>query len=154
MNSKTLQWNAPEYRHEKRSVDWFWAVGIIAIALATTAVIYENILFAIFIVIGTFTLLMYAARAPRNVHFELTRKGIVINNTLYPYHTLESFWVHDYGDEGVLIIKSEKVLMPYLVIPLPDEIDNETVQEFLFDYLPEEEHPESLSEKVMEFLGF
>lgn len=154
MENKTLQWTALEYKHEKRSVDWFWAVGIIAIALSVTSVIYGNILFAIFIIIGTFTLLMYAARAPRNTRFELTRKGVIVNDILYPYHTLESFWVHDYDDEGVLIIKSEKILMPYIVIPLPDNIDNEMVQEFLFEYLEEEEHPESLSEKVMEYLGF
>jgi len=155
MKPETLQWNSLEYTHREKSIDWFWAVGIIALAVAVTAVIYHNILFAVFIIIGTFTLLMFAARKPRSVEFEINKRGLRIDRVLYPYSTLHSFWIHDHEEkQKKLIIQSEKVLMPYVSIPIPDDVNVDVLRDFLDDYLPEEEHPESLSEALMEYLGF
>lgn len=156
MNQETIKWSALEYEEKNRSIDWYWAVGIIALAIAIVAVIYQNYLFAILTVISAFTLLLYAARQPREVQFELSRRGVRVNSVLYPYATLKSFWIHHHdGDRrGKLIVQSEKTLMPYVTIPLPDTPDADTINDFLSLYLPEEEHPESLSEILMERLGF
>ncbi len=154
MKRDKIQWKMLEYQHRDRSVDWFWAVGIITVAITLIAIIYNNILFAIFIILGTFTLLLYAARAPRMVNFEISRRGIHINDTLYPFNTLESFWLHYHNDrDKKLIVKSEKKLMPYITLPVPDE-DVEDIHLFLMEYLPEEEHNESIAEAIMEYLGF
>lgn len=154
MQHEKIQWSALEYEHKDRTTDWFWAVGIIALALAIVSVIYDNILFAVLVVIGTFTLLMYAARAPRIVAFEINRRGVVIEDRLYPYQALKSFWLRENHRGKKLIIQSEKVLMPHITIPLADDIDINIIHLFLAEYLEEKEHPESLSELVMDSLGF
>jgi len=152
----TITWSALEYEERERSVDWYWAVGIIALVIAVVSIIYQNYLFAVLIVIATFTLLLYASRKPREVSVELGRRGIRIGGVFYPYATLKSFWIHHHREErrGRLIVQSEKLLMPYVTIPLPDEPNEDTIHDFLATYLLVEEHPESISEIVMERLGF
>ncbi|MEK9167709.1 MAG: hypothetical protein AAB769_00010 [Patescibacteria group bacterium] len=154
MQPDKIHWSALEYEHRDRSNDWFWVVGIIALALAVISIIYDNILFAILIVIGTFTLLMYAARAPHMVDFEINRRGVIIKDRLYPYNALKSFWLRDNHRGRKLVIQSEKMLMPNITIPLSDDMDINTIHLFLVEYLEEQEHHESLSELIMDYLGF
>lgn len=153
--NRSIVWQSPEYTYRENSVDWFWAVGIIATTTAIVSIVYGNILFAIFIIIGAFTLLMYAARRPRTVNFTLNERGIYINKILYPFNTLDSFWIHKYDKTAdKLIIKSKKMLMPYISIILPNDDSAEDIHRFIIKYLPEEEHRESMPEAIMEYLGF
>ena len=108
MDQEKIQWNATEYEHKKHSTDWFWAVGIIALSFAITAIIYKNILFAVFIVLSTFTLLLYAARKPQVLYFELNQKGVRIGDALYPYHTLKSFCLRE-NNNGVKTIQKPRL---------------------------------------------
>ena len=154
MEQEKIQWNAAEYEHKKHSTDWFWAVGIIALSLAVTAIIYKNILFAVFIVLSAFTLLLYSARKPQVLYFELNQKGVRIGDALYPYHTLKSFWLRENNNGVKLILESQKVLMPHMSIPLSPEVNVDAVRAFLLVHLPSEEQKESVSEALMDYLGF
>ena len=154
MDHEKISWSAPEYEYKKHNVDWFWAVGIIAVSLAVAAIIYKNILFAIFILVGSFTLLLYAGRKPQVIYFEINTKGVRIGDGLYPYHTLKSFWLRETGKSTKLVLESQKTIMPHVVLPLSPETDADAVREFLLTYLPEEEQKESVSEALMEYLGF
>ncbi len=148
-----LSWTALEYEHRERSGDWFWILGIVALGGAILALIFGNALFAVFIVIGAVTLGLYALRHPRSVAFEINAQGVVVDTVLYPYKTLESFGIHEHLHEPRLIIKSQKVVMPYLTLPLAD-VQPDAIRTALAGKLPEEDIPESLGEKVMEMLGF
>jgi len=151
--NKEIKWSAYEYHTNKKSSDWYWAVGIIGTAIAVTAFLYDNILFSVFVVIGAFTLMLYASKEPRRVVFEIDGRGIKIGNNLYPYSNLRSFNVLEKEHENKLIVQSEKLMMPYLHIPLED-LSPEEVRNFLIEHLPEDDHQESLAETVMEYLGF
>lgn len=156
MNQETINWSALEYEEKDRSVDWYWAVGIVALAVAIISIVYRNYLFAILTVVAAFTLLLYAARKPNIINFELGRRGIRVNKVLYPYTTLRSFWIHRHNNnrKGKLMVQSERMFMPYITIPLPDEPDADVIHDLISEYLPEEEHPENLSEIIMEKFGF
>ncbi len=154
MEPQKISWKAHEYEHRNKSIDWFWAVGVIAIASAIISAIYGNILFAVFILLGAFTLLMYAVRKPKEINFEINRRGVVIEDTLYPYSTIESFWIREKDDDKKLVFQSEKILMPHIIIPLSNDIDYEFLHEFLSEFLDEEEHHESFADIIMEYLGF
>ena len=67
MQQSQLEWRAFEHEHIHKSSDWFWALGIIAIAGAVTAIIFNNILFAIIILVGAFTLSVHAVKKPNLV---------------------------------------------------------------------------------------
>jgi len=154
MEHEKIKWEGYEYKEKDRSVDWYWAVGVIAITLAITAIVYNNVLFAVFIMLAAFTLLMYARRKPKKVHFEISKRGIVVNDILYPFSTLESFWIHDNSHKPSIIFQSQKLLMPHIIIPLSEDMDIESLHDFLLEFLDEEEHRESVSEMIMDYLGF
>jgi hypothetical protein len=153
--TKQIQWQAFEHEHIHKSSDWFWALGIIAIAGAVTAIIFNNILFAIVILVGAFTLSVHAVKKPNLVNFRISSRGIIIDNTLHPYSSLESFWVEDENVETLpkLLIKSKKLLAPHIVIPI-ENVSADDIRDYLLEYLAEEEDSESLAQKIVEFFGF
>jgi len=150
-----ISWQGYEYTHHEKSSDWFWALGIVALSSAVTAIIFKNILFALLILIGAFTVALFAAKKPHLIHFEVTRRGVSIDDVLYPFTTLESFWI-DEDEHGhlSLILKSQRVVMPYIIIPLSEAIEFEDIRNVLLEKLDEEELNEPISHKILEFFGF
>lgn len=155
MQQTQLEWTALEHEHIHKSSDWFWALGIIAIATAATSIIFNNILFALVILIGAFTIGINASKPPAQVRFRITSRGILINNILHPYSSLESFWVSDENqyEQPKLLVKSKKLLAPHIVIPIED-IHPDDIRDYIIEYLEEEEDSESLAQKIVEFFGF
>jgi len=149
-----LSWKALEYKQTDKTADWYWAVGIIAIASVVTSIIVGDGLFAIFIVIAVLTLLMFSIRKPLLVDVTIDRRGITVGSEKYPFATLEHFWVDiTKPDDEKIILKSKKMLMPIVVIPINDH-DHLAVRDLLLKFLPEQELREPASHKVMEKLGF
>lgn len=146
-----FQWQTLEYEHKERTPDWFWAVGIIGAAIAATAIILHNTLFGLLIVIATFALIIHTIRAPRVMECEIDNRGVRVAHTLYPYGTLASFWIE--RDEEKLLLRSQKLIMPLVVIPLRGT-NPDAVREYLLEFLEEEELHEPLSQRIMEQLGF
>lgn len=149
-----LEWQAPEYEFQKKSPEWFWAIGIIVVALVIVSALTDNFLFGVFSAIAGFTLIMYAVRHPRIINFAITERGILIDKKLYPYGNLKAFWV-DYNPPHTkkLLLESEKIFMPRISIPL-DEIDPNKLREILLKFLKEKKIEESLSETIMNYFGF
>ena len=155
MQQAQLEWKAFEHEHIHKTSDWFWALGIIAIAGAITSIIFSNILFAIVILIGAFVVGMHASKKPNMVHFRITNRGIIIDKVMHPYSSLESFWVEDDNEheQPKLLVKSKKLLATHIVIPI-EHIAPDDVRDYLLEYLDEEEDSEPLAQKIVEFFGF
>jgi len=150
---KEFSWHTHEYIHREKTQDWFWVLGIVAAAAAVTSVIFGNILFAILIVIGAFVLALFAARKPNVVEVEVNDKGILVEKTLYPYKSLKSFWIDEEHHDGArLILVSEKLIMPYIIVPVAhDEID--MLRTFLETKLKSEPFEESPFQVILDRLG-
>lgn len=153
MPHDVITWDAPEYHHFDKSADWYWSLGIIAVSIAVLCILFNSILFAIFILLAAFVGALYAGRTPELIHVELRPRGILVHDKVYPYVTLDSFWVDEEAHPDKIIIKSKKMLMPYIVIPI-SHIHPEDIRMFLKMHLPEVEHHESLAHKALEYLGF
>lgn len=156
--TKYITWQAYEHEHVERSPDWFWGLGIIAVAGAAVAAIFGNILFAILILLGAFTLALVAAKPPAFREFALTERGLRIDDTLYPFRNLQAFWIVDEdgpgGKPAQLRILSNHAFAPLLVIPLAEDTLIDDVHAFLERKLPEEPLEESFPQKLMEIFGF
>lgn len=148
-----FSWQAPEYNHRPKTADWYWAVGIIALSAAVTAIIFDNVLFAILIIIGAFALSLHAAKKPEIMDIEINDRGLRMSRYYFPFSNLESFWVEEEHGMPRIIFKSKRILMPHIVIPL-DGIDGNELRLFLKNHLPEEEQTEPLFELILEYLGF
>lgn len=153
VQGEALVWQTSEYAYREKGPDWYWAVGIIAVSLAVTSVLFGNLLFAAFIILSLFTLLLYSKHKPKIVEIKIDQRGVREGKLQYPYRELESFWVEDRYGEEKLILKSLRKVLPYAIIQI-EEVGAEAVRDILKKYLPEEEHHEPLSKKIMEYLGF
>jgi len=149
-----IEWEAYEYTHTEKDRDWYWALGLIAIAGAVAALLFNNVLFAVLIIAASFALALFASRKPDLVSFAITQRGVRIDDKLYPFQALESFSIDEESSHPPkLILESNKTFAPHLVIPL-EGVDIDEVHDFLLDFLLEGEHIDPLSHRLMEYLGF
>lgn len=148
-----LEWEDYPYEYKHKTQDWYWALGIIALSGALASILFGNILLGILIIIGGFTLGVHAAHRPTVIHFELTPEGIISDKILYPYESLESFWVEEDHNDTRILFKSKKMLMPYIIVPLGGVLP-ETARAYLARYIKEVEHHEPIFQKMLEYLGF
>lgn len=153
MEHDYIGWEAFEYEPRNHTTDWYWAVGIISVSLAIVALFFGNVIFAILILLSAFTLCLFAAQDPQTINLEINEKGVIIEKRLYPYDTLQSFWIDEIPFPKILL-KSKKMFMPYIVMPLHDDLDRDEVRELLLRRIKEVEHSESIFHKIMEYLGF
>ncbi len=149
-----IEWDAHEYEHKERSPDWFWAVGIISVSVAIAAIIFGNIIFGILVIIAAFALSLFAKRPPSSLHIVVDEKGVTRGSVRYPFQTLKSFWIDTEHPHKKIILRSEKMFMPLIIVPLGDEVDEEKLHESLSQFLSEEFHTLPFVEKILEYLGF
>jgi len=149
-----ISWQIEEYVHREKGPDWFWALGVIAIAGAAIAVIYHNILFAIFIIIASLILGYYAARTPEIIDIIVSDDGIQIRNYFYPYAKIKGFAVDESEFGSHLIIESDRAITPVISIPLPVTLNTEDLFRFLKTKIDPKPLKEHLSHRLMEHLGF
>ena len=148
----TLTWNATEHKHIERGGDWYWALGITVVSFALIAILFNDVLFAILILLAGLVLGMLASRPHPSVPISLEERGLMVDGTLYPYEEMFAFWVTQ-GDDPILFIDTPRFMTPDLMIPLHG-IDPESVRSFLTERVLETEMRESSFYKTMELFGF
>jgi len=149
----TIFWNAPEYIHTEKTNDWYWIVGIITVSLVLISIIFNNLIFAILILVSSGTLTLYATRRPNIIPIEITDTGISISTLYHPYAELESFWIETRDRYPRIILKSNKRLTLYIVV-LIENADPQEIHSLLSQHINEERHTEPLLEKLLIYLGF
>ena len=153
MNKDKIKWSALEYEYKKKSADWFWTFSIITLTVIVVSIMFDNFLFAAVIALSAFLVIIYSFRPPRTIVFEANRSGIVIEKILYPYASLESFWVEENDRRPKLLIKPKKKYMPHVIMPI-EGIESHEVRDFLDSYIPQIEDHEPVMQKIMEHFGF
>src|SRR5689334_14476421 len=92
-----ITWQAPTHIHTEKKPDWYWAVGIITLALAAVSFIFGEVITGIFVIVAAGALILHASHPARIVEYEINDRGLVVDNTLYPFLSLESFCIpHDH----------------------------------------------------------
>ena len=155
---REFNWKTKEHAHYEKSNDWFWLLGIITVAIAVLSVYFGNILFAVVVLLAAFTMILHVHTEHEDIDVSINKKGIRINKVIYPWSTLESFWI-DVDDEfdhieNQLLVKSQKKMVPLIIIPMTSDIDVEDLKDFMLIFIDEEEMKEPFSHRLMEFLGF
>ena len=151
---KKLTWSALEYEEKERGADWFWALGVIVVAGSVASFIYGNNFFGLLLIIGGILLGVFAIKKPDMVSYELNEKGLKIRNRLFPYENIKSFWVKRVGEKSALFIRSERLFMPIISMPIEQSLAEEIRSSMLENNVIEEEMKEHPSEKIMDYLGF
>lgn len=148
-----LSWTLLEYPEKEKNTDWFWALGIIIVAGATTAFIYHNYFFSVLLVIGGILIGFFAKKKPDMVDYELNMKGFQIKNRLFLYKEISTFYINK--EKGpTMMLKTNRFMFPVLSIPIEHNHIYEIRNILLNQNIPEEEIKETLPEKIMEYLDF
>ena len=96
---------------------------------------------------------LYGAKHAPELTIEIGERGIRVDNLLYPYLSLKSFWVTT-NAQPKLMIQSQKTFVPYIILPLAEDVDPLIVREVLLPFIEEQEHVEPLPHRLMDYLGF
>jgi hypothetical protein len=153
MTKTRLAWEAHAYEYKERSQDWYWAVAIVTGALAAVAVIFDNAILGILIVVAAFALALFANREPEIVEVSVGADGVTRGGLHYPYEALRSFWIDRGHTHPRFYLRSAKLYIPLIIVPL-GEADPEEIAEVLAQHLEEEHHAPPLVERLLEALGF
>ena len=135
ISSKTiLTWSAYEHEHIERESDWYWALGVAAVCIALTAIIFHDTLFGLLILLAATTIGMLAREAPPLTTFEISDRGIKVNHELHRFDDIIAFWIDEQSTPPLLLVDTTKPLAPNLIIPLHD-VHHEVLRDFLLAHL-------------------
>ena len=121
-------------------------VGIVAILIG-------NILLVVLALVGSVAVVVVALKHPDLNYYALTPRGVIEENTLYPWAELDVFWIQE-SDPAVLLIRSRKNTVPLLDLPLPETADTQIVHDYMFEYIDDEPLHLGTVQQIMNRLGF
>ncbi|MBU2472609.1 hypothetical protein KKE74_01085 [Patescibacteria group bacterium] len=149
-----IKWSASEFEYYNKEKSWFIIAGIFAGILFLWALFTKNILFALLVGLGYFSIIVHGLKKPKNIDLAITPKGVQIEKTVYPFDNLKSFWIfYDPDGSKEISLRSKKTIMPYIKIPLGSQNPAE-IRKILIKYLPERKHTESLIDNISKGLRF
>lgn len=156
MSNIIVEWEGREYDHNPKSADWYWALGIVAVASTIASILFGSFLLALLILIAAAAIAIHAAKQPPVHTFRLVEEGLIIGDDLHPFKDMTSFSVLE-DVEGelppLLSIRSENWHSPHLVIPLTD-IDVDMLYAYFLHHVDEDEHKPTFVDLVAAWLGF
>lgn len=147
-----LSWTVSTHEHKERSADWYWTLGLGALAGAGLSIFFGNMLLAVILLLGGGSLGFLVARGPREHDVTLNQKGLSLDGTLYPYKNITSFWVEE-GTEPKLLVSTSGMLHPQLVVPLLSAARAQSVRHYLRRFSAETEQHAHLGEHLAELFG-
>lgn len=149
-----ITWEAPEFIYYEKTTGWYITMGIIGIALVIYAIVTKNPVMAITFGLIFIVMFLYAEKRPAILKYSITPKGIKIQDRIYYFDHLESFWIfYDPPMTKFISIKSKKTLMPLIRIPLGNGNPIE-IRKVLIKYLKEEEQHESFIDVIARIIRF
>lgn len=139
------QWKIPETPQYARGRLWYIIMSSLALAFAAYALLTANFLFALIIVLFAVMIFMSHNRPPLLLKVAVTDKGVVVNNRLYQYGDLLSFWIiHEPPLVKNLYLGFQSRARPPLALHLdtlePGEV-RATLQKFLSEDTTQKEEP-------------
>jgi hypothetical protein len=152
-NSILLSWTAPEFIKHEKSAGWFWALGIIGVALVVVSLMMQNYLFILIVILAAFLIYIQAKKRPTNIRVTLTNKGIIINDKEYAYSDLRSFWIFEEPEIECLSLISKKLTQPQIQIPFGEQ-NPKKIREILIKFITEKEQEEPLIDAIARKIKF
>lgn len=146
-----VSWETPEYQRHDRPTWWYALYAAVAIGLVTVALVTDNFLFAVIIVIASFVVILHDARTPQPILVSLTSEGVIVGNRFYDYDEVKDFAIVYKPNQNLkrIYFQFKSVRKHRLSLALHDT-NPLFVRENLLKYIPE--NLERVDEPLSEFL--
>jgi hypothetical protein len=139
VEQEPVHWQAHEYIHHEKSPIWFFWFTLVIIGLMVAAIfLMQSITFAILIPVMAAALIVYSRRPPRVLNYTLSKKGLHINDNLYPFAQFKGFGVIRDGEEFSVMLIPIKRFQPGVTVYFPEEA-GEAIVDMLGTRLPMQE---------------
>ncbi len=151
-----LEWTSYSREPVERSEDWFWGLIILALFAGIILLIFGNLLLALIIGLGTFSLYRHERRpADNQVLVKIDKRGVQLNKELFTYEKISSFWVEEMKEDKppTLILHYQRMFVPNIHVPIIGP-DPEEIRQALLQFGEEEKHQETFTEHIFESFGF
>lgn len=148
-----IEWSAPEYTHKVHTMDWYWSIGLVALAGAVVAIWFHSYIFGIFILISGACLILFTMREPQIMTFSVKTEGLGLGKDTHTWKEVKGFHIKPSAPYSKLLILTSKKFLPVYTIPFPSEISSQ-LRETLEKVTPNIELQESNSMIFMEKIGF
>lgn len=153
MEKPIFIWESPDRIVYRKSVSWY--MGVIFVALSLAAILYYQHLWSgiALIFVAALTFILLSQSKPRIVKSAVYAQGIVIDDRVYRYGDLKSFWI-TLTDIPKARLQMNGIAAGILTMPL-GENDPEQIRLYLSRYLPEDnDKGEDIADTVNRFLRF
>ncbi|MDB5168020.1 MAG: hypothetical protein JWO55_278 [Candidatus Saccharibacteria bacterium] len=134
-----VRWQAQEYIQHDKGQLWFVVFAAAFVALMAIAVfVIQSVTFNILVPVMAVALFVYVNRPPRMIDYTLSRKGLYINDRLYPFSEFKGFGVIHDGKEYSVLLLPVKRFKPGVSVYFP-EVAGEAIVDMLGARLPMQE---------------
>lgn len=148
-----LSWDAPLLAGGGKSFAWQASVIVITSGVMVAMVVLENYTAAVFFAVAALVVLLSASSRRQVISFGIDGRGVRAGDRLFIFDDLRSFWIfYEPGVRAELSLRSRKVAMPYIHIPL-GEMNPARVHEALSRYIPERRQQDSVVDHLSRHLG-
>ena len=131
-------WPVDEYERHERGPLWYLFFGVLGAAGLIYAMVSQNFLFAVIIIMFGVIIGLSSMREPRQMDFVVTEIGVGVGHQFFAFKDLRNFWIlYDPPEVKNLYFEFRRSLRPHLAVPLYD-IDPIEVRELLLDFLDED----------------
>lgn len=146
---QVVRWQATEYIHRDKGGMWYIAFALVVLALIALAIfVFKSITFAILILVMAAALIIYSRRPPEILDYTLSRKGLHINDKLYPYEQFKEFGLLHGDDQYSVVLVPRERFKPGVTVYFPEEA-GEGVVDMLAARLPMHEAHIDMIDRVI-----
>lgn len=139
LDTEPVRWQAQEYIQHDKGRLWFVVFAAAFVLLMAMAIfLIKSITFDILVPVMAVALYVYVNRPPRVIDYTLSRKGLHINDRLYPFAEFKGFGVIHDGKEYSVLLLPVKRFKPGVSVYFP-EAAGEAIVDMLGARLPMQE---------------
>lgn len=146
-----ISWEAEEYIVRDKTTWWYVGLIAVGLVLAGISVWLQWWSFLIVVVLSIVSLIIYAMRPPRILHYSLSNKGLSEGDRLYDYAEFKSFGILQEGGHFAIVLTPVKRFSPRMVVYFPQAQGEEIVDAF-GARLPMAEVKLDVLDKMIKFL--
>jgi len=151
--SNGVEWEAPSFYHNPQKK--YLALIVIVLLCGAGAILFyrQDILTAIFLVLSSLVILLYANKQPSVSKVVVNQAGVTIDDRIYNYRELKSFWL-DYDPQGPkeLSLEPKNWYLPYVKISIENQNPAE-LRSLMVKFIAEKEHEKSLVDLISRKIG-
>lgn len=134
--SEAVRWQAVEHVHHEKNILWYVLFALVTIGFAVLGLfVFKSISFTILVPLMAAALIVYSLRPPALLSYTLSRKGLHVNDKLYPFEEFKEFGLISDDEEHSVMLVPRKRFNPGVTVYFPEEV-GEAVVDMLAARLP------------------